>query len=159
MSRSVLGIDPGLRRTGYAVIAYEGKAATLKEAGVLTTKESDPLELRLMTIYDSVREVIGEFHPDTMVVEKLYSNYIHPLTAVIMGHARGTVLLSASHNHIPVLSYASTRIKKSITGNGRASKMQVQRSIMAFMKLEKLPEPPDVADAIAVALCHIEAAR
>jgi crossover junction endodeoxyribonuclease RuvC len=155
----VLGIDPGLHRTGYAVVEYDKKIPHLREAGVLTSKESDPLELRLKSIYDSIEEVIEEFRPDLMVVENLYSHYSHPQTSVVMGHARGIVFLCAAHHKIPITCYAATRIKKSITGNGRASKMQVQRSIKSIMKLDTLPEPPDVADAIAVALCHLEAGR
>jgi crossover junction endodeoxyribonuclease RuvC len=156
---TVLGIDPGLHRTGYAVVEYISKDPILREAGVLTTKESDTLQLRLKSIYDSVQEVIEEFHPDLIVVENLYSHFSHPQTAVVMGHARGIIFLCAAHHSLPVTCYAATRIKKSVTGNGRASKLQVQRSIQNIMKLEKLPDPPDVADAIAVALCHLEAAR
>jgi crossover junction endodeoxyribonuclease RuvC len=159
MCPTILGIDPGLLRTGYAVVGYNGRESDLKEAGVLTTKESDNLQQRLKSIYDSVHEVIKEFHPDSVVIENLYSHYSHPLTAVIMGHARGIIFLCAAEYNLPVVCYAATRIKKSVTGNGRATKMQVQRSVKSIMKLGDLPEPADVADAIAVALCHIEAAR
>jgi crossover junction endodeoxyribonuclease RuvC len=159
MGLTVLGIDPGLQRTGYAVIEYNGKAVKLQEAGVLTTSGKDSLEIRLKTISDSLDEILSEFHPDSMVVEKLYSHFNHPQTAVVMGHARGIILRCAAGQCIPVISYASTRIKKSVTGNGRASKSQVQRSVTSILKLKEVPEPPDVADAIAVALCHIEAAR
>ncbi len=155
----VLGIDPGLHRTGYAVVEYNNKDPKLLEAGVLTTKETDKLQIRLKSIYDSVQEVIEDFHPDLIAIENLYSHYSHPLTAVVMGHSRGIIFLCAAHHNIPITCYAATRIKKSVTGNGRAPKMQVQRSIQTIMKLEKLPDPPDVADAIAVALCHIEAGR
>ena len=159
MGLTVLGIDPGLQRTGYAVIEYHGKSVKLKEAGVLTTNGKDPLEIRLNTISESLEEILNEFQPDSMVVEKLYSHFNHPQTAVVMGHARGIILKCAAGHCIPVISYASTRIKKSVTGNGRASKSQVQRSVTSILKLDEVPEPPDVADAIAVALCHIEAAR
>jgi crossover junction endodeoxyribonuclease RuvC len=156
---TVLGIDPGLQRTGYAVIEYNNKEPLIKEAGIVSTKENDPFQIRLKAIYDSLEEVIAEFRPDAVVVENLYSHYSHPVTSVIMGHARGIILLCAAQKNIPVISYASTRIKKTVTGNGRATKMQVQRSIKSLMKLETLPNPPDVADAIAVAMCHIEAGR
>jgi crossover junction endodeoxyribonuclease RuvC len=155
----VLGIDPGLNRTGYAVLEHNGKDSRLREAGVLTTRETDSLGPRLNTIYKGLEDIISEFGPDMMVIENVYSHYSHPQTAVIMGHARGIAFLAAAEKNIPVACYASTRIKKSITGNGRASKIQVQRSIKAIMKLEKAPEPFDVADAIAVALCHIEGLR
>lgn len=155
----VLGIDPGLNRTGYAILEYNGKGPVLMEAGVLTTVETDTMGLRLRALYAGLSEVITEFKPDTMVVENLYSHYKHPQTAVIMGHARGIAFLAAANLDIPINCYAATRIKKSITGNGRASKMQVQRSVQSIMKLAKAPEPFDVADAIAVALCHIEGFR
>ena len=159
MSLIVLGIDPGLKTTGYAIVKSEGKAFDVIEAGKISTAENIPLERRLKVLFDGLNEVISEFEPQAMAVEELYSHYSHPLTAVIMGHARGLIYLAAALKAIPVKSYASTRIKKSLTGNGRASKMQVQRSVKGILKLQKLPEPPDVADAIAVALCHIESAR
>jgi crossover junction endodeoxyribonuclease RuvC len=155
----VLGIDPGLSRTGYAVLEYSGKAARLREAGVLSTKDAESIGCRLRTLCSGLQEIITEFEPDTMVVENLYSHYKHPQTAVVMGHARGIAFLAAAQKNIPVVCYASTRIKKSITGNGRASKVQVQRSIKSIMKLKESPEPFDVTDAMAVALCHIEASR
>jgi crossover junction endodeoxyribonuclease RuvC len=159
LGQIVLGIDPGLKCTGYAVLEHNGISPVLQEAGILTTSDNDTLEQRLKSIHRSIEEVISEFHPGAVVVEKLYSHYEHPQTAVIMGHARGIILLCAAAQDIPVISYASTRIKKSVTGNGHASKSQVQRSIQSIMKLSEMPEPPDVADAIAVALCHIEARR
>jgi crossover junction endodeoxyribonuclease RuvC len=155
----VLGIDPGLNRTGYAVLEYNNKVSQLREAGVLSTSESEPLGQRLRVIFDGLSEVISEFKPDAMVVENIYSHYSHPQTAVVMGHARGIAFLAAAKNNIPVACYAATRIKKSITGNGRASKIQMQRSIKSIMRLKEAPEPFDVSDAIAVALCHIEGGR
>ncbi len=159
MALTVLGIDPGLRVTGYAVIKLNGDGPEVCEAGVLRTHNSDPLEKRLKTIYDGLDAIISEFTPDVVSVESLYSHYNHPQTAVIMGHARGTILLCAANHRIPVESYASTRIKKSLTGSGRASKLQMQRSVRSVLHLKAIPEPADVADAIAAALCHIEAAR
>ena len=89
-----------------------------------------------------------------VAVEQLYSHYEHPQTAILMGHARGVIFLAAGQRGLPVISYAATRIKKTITGNGRASKEQVQRTVQRELGLPQLPEPPDVADALAVALCH-----
>ncbi len=159
MALTVLGIDPGLRVTGYAVIKLNGDGPEVCEAGVLRTHNSDPLEKRLKTIYDGLDAIISEFTPDVVSVEKLYSHYNHPQTAVIMGHARGTIFLCAANHRIPVESYASTRIKKSLTGSGRASKLQMQRSVRSVLHLKAIPEPADVADAIATALCHIEATK
>jgi crossover junction endodeoxyribonuclease RuvC len=89
-----------------------------------------------------------------MVVEQLYAHYQHPRTAILMAHARGVVLLAAGQTGLPVISYNATRIKKTVTGSGRAGKDQVQRTIQRELGLGALPEPPDVADALAAALCH-----
>jgi crossover junction endodeoxyribonuclease RuvC len=98
--------------------------------------------------------VIAQYRPEAMAVEQLYAHYDHPRTAILMGHARGVILLAAALEGIPIFSYASTQVKKIVTGNGRASKDQVQRSIQRELGLADMPDPPDVADALAVALCH-----
>ncbi len=159
MALTVLGIDPGLRVTGYAVVSLDGNGPEVREAGVLKTKSEDTFEMRLKTIYDGLEEIISEFKPNAVAVEKLYSHYKHPQTAVDMGHARGMIFLCAANHRIPVESYAATRIKKSLTGSGRASKLQMQRSVKSVFRMRTSPEPADVADAIAAALCHIEASR
>jgi len=156
MPLTIIGIDPGLRITGYAVLRYNGGLPAILDAGILKTKAKDTFENRIKELYDGLNEVVDEYKPDTMAVEKLYSHYKHPQTAVIMGHARGAIFLCAAKYKIPVESYASTRIKKSLTGNGRASKLQMQRSVKNIFKMKELPKPPDVADAIAAALCHLE---
>ena len=107
-----------------------------------------------MEIYDGVAEVIASFKPTSMAIEQLYSHYKRPRTAILMGHARGVICLAATQAGIPVMHYASTQVKKMLTGAGRASKSQVQRAIQRELGLLQLPEPPDVADALAVALCH-----
>jgi crossover junction endodeoxyribonuclease RuvC len=159
MAKIVLGIDPGLRVTGYALLSCNGGSVDLVEAGTLKTIDSDTLENRLKTLYDGLEEVISEFKPDSVSVERLYSHYKHPQTAVVMGHARGIIYLCAARHKLPLNSYASTRIKKALTGNGRASKMQMQKTVQSIFKMTDLPKPPDIADAIAAALCHIEAVK
>ncbi|OHB76993.1 MAG: hypothetical protein A2Z25_18935 [Planctomycetes bacterium RBG_16_55_9] len=99
------------------------------------------------------------FKPDVVAVEQLYSHYAHPRTAILMGHARGVILQKCAEASIEVRSFGATRIKKSITGNGRASKEQVQRTIQTILSLPRLPEPNDVADAIAAALCCANSAK
>jgi crossover junction endodeoxyribonuclease RuvC len=99
-------------------------------------------------------EILKEFRPQAMAVEQLYAHYDHPRTAILMAHARGVVFLGAAQHGVPVVSYNATRIKKTITGNGRAPKDQVQRTVQRELGLPRLPEPPDVADALAAALCH-----
>ncbi len=159
MALTILGIDPGLRITGYAVLKSNGSAADIIEAGTLKTADKEALEYRLKTIYDGLEEIIMEFNPDMVSVERLYSHYRHPQTAVVMGHARGMIYLCAAKHKIPLSSYAATRIKKALTGNGRASKLQMQEAVKNTFKMKEPPSSPDVADAIAAALCHLEALR
>ena len=155
--QTVLGIDPGLQITGYGVIEAGSRGPTVREAGVIRTNDkpaASDLAQRVRSLYDGILEVIDQFHPQTVAVEQLYAHYDHPGTAILMGHARGVIFLAAGQKDVPVVSYNATRIKKTITGNGRASKDQVQRTIQRELGLAQLPEPPDVADALAVALCH-----
>jgi crossover junction endodeoxyribonuclease RuvC len=97
--------------------------------------------------------ILENFKPEVVAVEQLYSHYEHPRTAILMGHARGVILQKCAESGIEVKSFNPTRIKKSVTGNGRAKKEQVQRTIQTIFRLPALPQPPDVADAIAAALC------
>ncbi|HQR43509.1 MAG TPA: crossover junction endodeoxyribonuclease RuvC [Gemmatales bacterium] len=149
----LLGIDPGLRITGYAVLEVRRNGPELCEAGVLRGGEGT-LEKRILTLHQGVLEIIDQFHPQAMAVEQLYAHYKHPRTAIIMGHARGVMLLAASLRDIPTFSYNATQVKKLITGAGRASKDQIQRTVAQEMGLSAPPEPPDVADAMAIALTH-----
>jgi crossover junction endodeoxyribonuclease RuvC len=149
----ILGIDPGLHICGYAVIDKIGPESRLIEAGVLRTSAKALLEQRLDQIARDIGTILAGFRPDIIAVEQLYSHYAHPLTAVLMGHARGVILQQAVSRNVAVRSFAATRIKKSLTGNGRATKEQMQRSIQSILNLKTMPEPPDVADAIAAALC------
>jgi crossover junction endodeoxyribonuclease RuvC len=153
----ILGVDPGLQITGYAVVEIGKQGPLICEAGVVrSTKDSSTthLEQRVRVVYTGIVEVIDEFHPQTVVVEQLYAHYDHPRTAILMAHARGVIFLAAAQKDLPVFSYSATSIKKTITGHGRASKDQMQRTIQRELGLADLPEPPDVADALAVALCH-----
>jgi crossover junction endodeoxyribonuclease RuvC len=154
----ILGIDPGLRCTGYGAVGLTGFTPALLEAGVVRTGNGGLAE-RLCELSTGLQEVMETIKPGVVVVESLYSHYKHPRTAILMGHARGVVLLCASSLGIPVIAYPATRIKKALTGNGRASKLQMQRTILNTLKLAAMPEPPDVADALAVALCHANVLR
>jgi crossover junction endodeoxyribonuclease RuvC len=157
LARCILGIDPGLQVTGYGVIECGTQGPVVREAGIIRSSEgraSADMAERLRSLYDGLLGVIDEFRPTVVAVEQLYAHYQHPRTAILMGHARGVIFLAAAQRDLPVLSYNATRIKKSITGNGRASKEQVQRTIQRELGLAKVPQPPDVADALAVALSH-----
>jgi crossover junction endodeoxyribonuclease RuvC len=150
----VLGIDPGLNVTGYGILDVDRGDVRLVEAGIVRTNDKQEMGERLNEIAREIGKVIAQFAPEAMAVEELYSHYEHPKTAIIMGHARGVIFLKAAEAGVSIFPYASTRIKKSLTGNGRASKAQVQRMIRSTFRLPEIPEPPDVADALAIALCH-----
>lgn len=153
----VLGVDPGLRITGYGLVSTDYEIPQLIEAGVIRSTVSLTLEQRLMELYNGFEEVVKEFHPDVLSVEELYSHYNHPRTAVIMGHARGVFFLAASMVNIPVFSYSPTRIKKSLTGIGHATKEQIARMVRTNLNCSEFNATNDVTDAIAAALCHINA--
>jgi crossover junction endodeoxyribonuclease RuvC len=157
LGQRILGVDPGLHVTGYAVIEVGPQRPLVCEAGIIRSSEGrEPADMaqRVRAIYNGLVEVIEQFRPQMVAVEQLYAHYEHPRTAILMAHARGVVFLAAAQNGLSVVSYNATRIKKTITGSGRASKDQVQRTIQRELGLAKLPEPPDVADALAAALCH-----
>ncbi|MCD4831898.1 MAG: crossover junction endodeoxyribonuclease RuvC [Anaerohalosphaeraceae bacterium] len=148
----ILGIDPGLQLCGYAVIET-GAEVELIEAGVFRTDSNKTMGKRLLQIATDMQSLLERFAPKVVAVEDLYSHYAHPKTAILMGHARGVILATACRFGIEVKSFAATKIKKSITGNGRATKQQMQRTIQTLLGLAELPEPADVADAISAAMC------
>jgi crossover junction endodeoxyribonuclease RuvC len=150
----ILGIDPGLQRTGYGLVDAVPGRVRLVEAGVIRVEPRRPLEERLKEIADGLREVFKEFRPDVAVVEQLFSTYNHPKTAILMGHALGVIFLAAAEAEVPVHSYAPNRIKQAVTNSGHADKRQVQRAVQLAFALKEPPQPPDVADALAIALCH-----
>jgi crossover junction endodeoxyribonuclease RuvC len=154
----ILGVDPGLRVTGYAVLAVADPFSepTLVDGGVLRSNERAPLEERLGELHHDLTQVISDLSPAVMAVEDLYAHYNHPRTSIIMGHARGVIFLAASQAGISVHSYGATEIKKSLVGVGRASKAQVQRMVQQRLGLDELPEPNDFADAVASAYCYID---
>ena len=149
----ILGIDPGLQVCGYACLEIVGDNEKLIEAGIIRIEKGQAIEIKLNKIAEDIQSLLENFKPDIVAVEELYSHYAHPKTAILMGHARGVILQRCAQAAIEVRSFSATRIKKSITGNGRASKQQIQRTIQTILSLPQIPEPNDVADAIAAALC------
>jgi crossover junction endodeoxyribonuclease RuvC len=154
----ILGIDPGLQCCGYAVVESAGGREKLLEAGTIRTNVRAPMEVRLDQIATDHATIVESLSPELVAVEDLYAHYAHPRTAILMGHARGVIFQTAARAGLPVRSFAATRIKKSLTGNGHAQKLQMQRTIQALLGLAKMPEPADVADAVAIALCGLNAA-
>ncbi|HEY3395591.1 MAG TPA: crossover junction endodeoxyribonuclease RuvC [Lacipirellulaceae bacterium] len=155
----ILGIDPGLNTTGYGVLDFAAGQPRLIEAGVVRGNSRCTLAERVQEIHNGVADVIATLKPEVLAIEELYSHYERPTTAILMGHARGVILLAAAEASIPVESYASTLIKKTITGNGHAAKWQMQEAIRRELDLPQIPEPPDVADALAIALCRCYLSR
>ena len=160
----ILGIDPGLNVTGYGCVEDQASHARdqrsgnlgrvrLVEAGVFRLKRSESMAARLVQLHDDLSEVLTELSPDLVVVEKLFSHYKHVRTSILMGHARGVVLLAAERHGAAVDELAATEVKKAMCGNGHATKRQVQHAVMSQCGLDQPPEPHDVADAIAIALC------
>ena len=150
----ILGVDPGLNITGYALIDVASGRPALLEAGVVRGVSRGSLTARVREIHDGLCEVIQAFMPNVMALEELYSHYARPRTAILMGHARGVICLAAEQAQVPVVHYAATRVKKILTGSGRAPKGQIQSAVQREMKLTQPPDSPDVADALALALCH-----
>jgi len=157
----VIGIDPGLNITGYGVVVSHGAEVTLLEAGVirLPPSQGQNLPVRLESLFRELQGIMKEFDPQAMCLEEVYSHADYPRTAILMGHARGVICLAARLQGIPVLSFSARRVKQSVTGNGNASKLQVQRAVQHYFSLDHTPHPPDVADALAVAMCYVNALR
>ncbi len=150
----VIGIDPGTELTGYGIIRENDGILSLMEAGVIRSGGQE-LSEKLYIIYKELITIIKEFKPNRMAVEELYAHYNHPKTSIIMGHARGVILLAGANSGLRVRSYPSTEIKKVITGRGRASKEKVQAMVIRILGLESPPKYYDITDALAAALTDI----
>jgi len=152
----ICGVDPGLETCGYAVVRVEVSGAmSILDAGVCRTDTDVALTDRLNQIDVDFSELLAQWPIDRLAIEQLYSHYKHPRTAVLMGHARGVIIAVAARCGIAVTDVAATQVKKYLTGNGRASKRQMQQAVVNVYGLDKVPEPNDVADALAIAYCCI----
>ena len=155
----VLGIDPGTANTGYGVVRGGGGATpALIECGVIRTRAREPLPARLREIYDGIRELIEKHHPDALAVEDIfYSRNVR--TTVVLGHARGVILLAAEMSDILVNELAPAEIKKAVVGTGGATKEQVQFMLTRLLRLKTAPQPADAADGVAAALACLMSAN
>jgi crossover junction endodeoxyribonuclease RuvC len=149
----ILGLDPGLRLTGYGVVDYHPLRPRLVDGGVIRLRERAPMPQRLVELEADLVSLFEQHKPQVCAVEQLYAHYAHPRTAILMGHARGVILLVAQRFDVRIEQFGANRIKQATTGHGHASKEQMQRAVQGMFSLPTLPEPPDVADAIAIALC------
>jgi crossover junction endodeoxyribonuclease RuvC len=149
-----LGVDPGLSRCGYGVVARGRGGLEATEAGVIRTPPIDPLATRLATLYAEVRRLLLEARPDVMVVERVLFQ-ANARTAMAVGQASGVALAAAAEAGCAVVQYSPNEVKQAVTGYGSATKEQVQRMVQSLLRLPDRPRPPDVADALALAVCHL----
>lgn len=156
--RRFLGVDPGLTRTGVGLIALLDGRISFVHSQLIAPAPQEALAERLHQLYREVQMCLREWRPEVMVVENLiYAR--NAQVALKLGHARGVILLAAAANHTPVAEYSPREVKLAATGNGGASKEQMQRMVQAVLKLPALPETHDIADALALAICHAHRAK
>ena len=155
----VLGIDPGTANTGYGVVQGDGRGpASLVECGVIRTRAREPLPVRLLEIYDDVAAIIAQHKPDAVCVEDVfYAKNVR--TTVVLGHARGVVLLAAQQAGVAIFELSPAVIKKAVVGTGAATKEQVQFMLTRLLRLKTVPQPSDAADGVAAALAHLMSAN
>ncbi len=154
-----LGIDPGLVRTGYALLERSKNGPALIEAGVIRSTSKLSLAERVHEIGDGMRELFDDFQPQVMAIEQVFSLVRNPKSALLMAHARGAILFMAADRGIPVVHFTATQVKRMLTGSGRAPKAQIQHAVKRELGLKQILEPNDVADAAAVALCLYHSVR
>ena len=149
----ILGIDPGIAIMGYGVVEFDGNKVKVIENGVVTTSSKTKTPERLNILYDNLNEIINQHKPDEFAIEELFFNQ-NVKTAITVGHARGVQVYCAQANNLPIYEYTPLQIKQAITGYGRSSKMQMQKTVTTLLNLKEIPKPDDAADALSVALCH-----
>lgn len=155
----VLGVDPGTAVTGYGVVEpAAGRLARLVECGVLRTRAADPLAERLRILHDGVAELLARHRPDALAVEGIFYG-TNVRTTVVLGHARGVILLAGAEADVPVFEYSPAAVKKAVVGRGAALKPQVGFMIAKLLQLQAAPAPADAADGVAIALTHLMTRR
>ena len=153
-TRIVLGIDPGLALTGYAVLLVRRETITCQACDVIRTRSGTSLSERLLALYEQVNALLTKYTPTDVAVETLFIGS-NRSTALAVGHARGVLLLALQQRHLPMAEYAPSTVKHVIAGHGNAKKAQVGSRVQAILKLATIPRPDDAADAAAIALCHV----
>jgi crossover junction endodeoxyribonuclease RuvC len=155
----IIGIDPGLAHTGYGVLNCGADRPEVMETGVVRTAAALPLEKRLHQLHRSLAGVFDRHSPDMTVVEGLFSRSRNPASAILMGHARGVILMLSAGRGIPVKTYPPAKIKRSLTGNGNCTKQQILKMVQLGLALEEMPESEHIGDALAAVLCHIRISK
>ncbi len=149
----ILGIDPGIAILGYGIVEYQGNHFNVLEYGAILTDAKETLPVRLDHIYRELSEIIEKYNPDAAAIEELFFNK-NSKTALLVGHARGVAVLAAAHKRVKIYEYTPLQVKQGVVGYGRASKQQVQLMTKTLLNLNTIPKPDDIADALAVAICH-----
>ncbi len=153
VSMRILGIDPGIARVGWAIIERNQSVITTRSYGCITTNQSDEDSIRLLRISKHIALIIKKHKPDSIALEELFFA-TNAKTVIGVGQARGVILLVAAAHDISIFSYSPLEVKRAITGDGHADKLQVGRMVQMTLKLSNLPKPDDTADALAIALTH-----
>jgi crossover junction endodeoxyribonuclease RuvC len=148
----ILGVDPGLNTTGFGLVRQTGRQYEIVEGGCVSPQPRHSLAQRLLELESGLKPILDEYSPQVMVLEELYSHYRHPRTSILMGHARGVICLLAARHGIPVVPLVASHVKLLLTGNGRASKRQVQHMVAHYLGLRTPLKPLDISDALALAL-------
>jgi crossover junction endodeoxyribonuclease RuvC len=154
----VLGIDPGTALCGYGLVRAENDDMSLVAYGAVSTPANAPLPGRLLQIYTELRALLTHYRPDAAAVEKLFFAK-NSRTALAVGHARGVALLVAAQAQLPVFEYTPNEVKQAIVGYGGAEKRQMQQMVRMLLHLDFVPEPDDAADAVAIAICHLQSSH
>ena len=154
----VLGIDPGLRKTGFGVLSVSNDKPKLIDYGIIEPNKDEKISKRLFTIYNDINQLVEMFCPNIFSIEDIFYGR-NVKSALLLGQARGIAMLCAAKHDIPVFEYSAKKVKQAITGNGNADKTQLQYMIKQIFKLKQVPTPLDASDAIGIALCYIYQTR
>ncbi|MBN3525691.1 crossover junction endodeoxyribonuclease RuvC [Paenibacillus apiarius] len=149
----ILGIDPGIAIVGFGFVDKQGSKVVPVQYGSIQTEATTAPEIRLLQVFEAAEQLLDKYKPDAMAVEKLFFNR-NVTTAFSVGQARGVIILAAAKRGISIAEYTPMQVKQAVVGYGKAEKKQVQEMVRIFLKLKEVPKPDDVADALAVAICH-----
>lgn len=148
----ILGIDPGLRATGFGLIERQGQRLVYLGSGVIKTRESEPLPQRLKTLWVGITEIVRRYAPQEATIEKVFVN-VNPQSTLLLGQARGAAIAALVAADLPVFEYTALQVKQAVVGHGKAAKEQVAHMVMRLLALPGEPQR-DAADALACAICH-----
>lgn len=151
----ILGIDPGLKATGYGLIDYSNKVVKLVETGFIAPKQKDLIQNRLLKVHSQLDELIVEYKPDVLVLEKLYAHGKFPMTSTILGHVRGVICLLCAQRNFELVEHSVKRIRQAVTGNGNATKVQTKKFVAYKLGLDENKLTLDASDALALALGYV----